>query len=395
MSMFSGKNIVIGVTGGIAVYKAVDLVSRLKKLGAEVNVIMTESAREFVMPLTFQTISNNPVAIDTFAPPQKWSVEHISLAQKADLFMIVPATANIIGKMANGIADDMLSTTVMATKAPVLIAPAMNTGMYENVIVQDNIKKLKSFGYEFVGPGAGFLACGDIGAGRLIEAETIISKAEGLLIGKKDLLGKKILVTAGPTQESIDPVRYITNHSSGKMGYAIAEAAIQRGANVTLVTGPTNLRVPDDVEVIHTKSAQEMYEAVSDRFEDCDIVIQSAAVADYRPKNVSNQKIKKSGNLQIELDRTKDIAFEIGKRKSNQCLVGFAAETENLIENAKGKMERKSFDYIVANDLTASGAGFKSDTNIATILSAKGMVKTLPKLTKKELAHEIINSIIK
>lgn len=394
MSIFKGKSIVLGVTGGIAVYKAADLVSRLRKLGAEVNVIMTKGAMEFVTPLTFQTMSNKPVAIDTFAPVQKWSVEHISLAQKADIFMIVPATANIIGKIANGIADDMLSTTVMATKAPVLIAPAMNTGMYENRIVQSNIEKLKTFGYEFVGPGSGVLACGDIGAGRLIDAEAIISKAEGILVGKNDLNGKKVLITAGPTQEAIDPVRYITNHSSGKMGYAIAEAARQRGGEVTLITGPTEIRKPDGINVICTISANDMYEAVVQNFEQSDIVIQSAAVADYRPKNVASQKIKKSGDLSLELDRTKDIAFEIGQKKKHQCLVGFAAETENILQNAKGKMARKAFDYIVANDLTASGAGFKSDTNVATILSASGEIKKLPKLSKKELAHTILDEIV-
>lgn len=395
MNNFENKNIVLGITGGIAVYKAADLVSKLRKLKANVDVIMTKSAEEFVTRLTFQTLSGNLVAVDTFEAPKAWSVEHISLAQKADLFLIVPATANIIGKMANGIADDMLSTTVIATKAPVLIAPAMNTGMYENPIVQSNIQKLETFGYNFVGPGEGFLACGDIGAGRLIEIDTIIERAESLLTEKKDFQGKKILVTAGPTRESLDPVRFLTNHSSGKMGYAIARAAKNRGGQVVLITGNTNIKKPEGVEIVNVDSALEMHGAVMDRFEESDIIIQSAAVADYRPKNISDQKIKKSSDMSIELVRNPDIAYEIGLKKTNQCLVGFAAETENLIENAKKKLEKKKFDLIVANDLTEKGAGFLKDTNVATLISANGDLEKLPKQNKSELADYILDKIAK
>lgn len=392
---FKDKNIIIGITGGIAVYKVAELVSKLKKMGANINVIMTKHSQEFVSKLTFQTLSNNPVATDTFEAPKAWSVEHISLAKQADLFIVVPATANIIGKIANGIADDMLSTTIMATKAPVLIAPAMNTGMYENPIVQFNIQKLKDFGYNFVGPGEGFLACGDLGAGRLIETETIIEVAEELLENKKDLLGKKVLITAGPTRESLDPVRFLTNHSSGKMGYSIAKSAKNRGAEVTLITGPTNIAKPYGVDIIEITTALEMYDAVLKEFEDSDIVIQSAAVADYRPKNIKTQKIKKSTDMELELIRNPDIAYEIGQKKTKQYLVGFAAETENLMENANGKLKKKKFDLIVANDLTEEGAGFLKDTNIATLIDSNGNVEKLSKQSKIKLANIILDKIVK
>ncbi|MDK2586161.1 bifunctional phosphopantothenoylcysteine decarboxylase/phosphopantothenate--cysteine ligase CoaBC [Romboutsia sedimentorum] len=393
--MFKDKTVVIGVSGGIAVYKTLDVISRLKKLGVNVNVIMTKSATEFVTPLSFQSLSQNYVVCDMFEDPKTWDVEHISLAKKAAVFLIAPATANVIGKMANGIADDMLTTTVMATKAKVLIAPAMNTNMYENPVVQRNINTLKELGYNFVEPESGRLACGDIGRGKLATPETIVDEVVKLLSTKQDLKGKSIIITAGPTMESIDPVRFISNRSSGKMGYAIASQAINRGADVTLISGPTNLTPPQNLKkLVRIESAKDMYDAVIENFDENQVIIKSAAVADYKPKDYSDKKIKKSNDdLSIELDRNKDIAYEIGKIKKDKILVGFAAETNDLIENAKGKVQKKNLDFIVANDLTKEGAGFGVDTNIVKIIDKQGNVKEYPKMKKEEVANVILDKI--
>ena len=394
--MLKGKTVVIGVSGGIAVYKACDVVSRLKKLNANVHVIMTKSATEFVTPLTFQSLSQNYVVSDMFEEPKTWDVEHISLAKKADVFLIAPATANVIGKVANGIADDMLTTTVMATTGKVLIAPAMNTNMYRNPILQRNISILKELGYNFVDPDSGRLACGDIGEGKLASPEKIVDAVVDLFNeDKKDLLGKKIMITAGPTVESIDPVRYLTNRSTGKMGYAIAKMAANRGADVTLVSGPTNIEPPSNIKnLIKVQSAKDMYDAIIDNFDENQVIIKSAAVADYKPKNYSDKKIKKSNDdLIIELDRNKDIAYELGKIKKNKILVGFAAETNDLIENAKGKISKKNLDFIVANDLTESGAGFGTDTNIVKIIDKDGNIAKYPQMKKDEVADVILDKV--
>lgn len=393
--MLKDKTVVIGVSGGIAVYKTLDVVSRLRKLGVNVNVIMTKSATEFVTPLSFQSLSQNYVVCDMFEDPKTWDVEHISLAKRADVFLIAPATANVIGKIANGIADDMLTTTVMATKAKVLIAPAMNTNMYQNPILQRNINTLKELGYNFVEPESGRLACGDTGKGKLASQETIVDEVVKLLSKDQDLKGKSIIVTAGPTVESIDPMRYITNRSTGKMGYSIAKEAIERGADVTLITGPTNLTPPQNLKkLIKIESANDMYEAVLENLDENDVVIKSAAVADYKPKNYSNKKIKKSDDdLVIELDRNKDIAQEIGKIKNNKILVGFAAETNDLIENASLKIKKKNLDFIVANDLTKEGAGFGVDTNIVKIIDKEGNITEYPKMKKEEVANIILDKI--
>ena len=393
--MLKDKTVVIGVSGGIAVYKTLDVVSRLRKLGVNVNVIMTKSATEFVTPLSFQSLSQNYVVCDMFEDPKTWDVEHISLAKRADVFLIAPATANVIGKIANGIADDMLTTTVMATKAKVLIAPAMNTNMYENPILQRNINTLKELGYNFVEPESGRLACGDTGKGKLASPETIVDEVVKLLSKDQDLKGKSIIVTAGPTVESIDPMRYITNRSTGKMGYSIAKEAIERGADVTLITGPTNLTPPQNLKkLVKIESAKDMYEAVLENLDENDVVIKSAAVADYKHKNYSNKKIKKSDDdLVIELDRNKDIAQEIGKIKNNKILVGFAAETNDLIENASLKIKKKNIDFIVANDLTKEGAGFGVDTNIVKIIDKEGNITEYPKMKKEEVANIILDKI--
>ena len=393
--MLKDKTVVIGVSGGIAVYKTLDVVSRLRKLGVNVNVIMTKSATEFVTPLSFQSLSQNYVVCDMFEDPKTWDVEHISLAKRADVFLIAPATANVIGKIANGIADDMLTTTVMATKAKVLIAPAMNTNMYENPILQRNINTLKELGYNFVEPESGRLACGDTGKGKVASPETIVDEVVKLLSKGQDLKGKSIIVTAGPTVESIDPMRYITNRSTGKMGYSIAKEAIERGADVTLITGPTNLTPPQNLKkLVKIESAKDMYEAVLENLDENDVVIKSAAVADYKPKNYSNKKIKKSDDdLVIELDRNKDIAQEIGKIKNNKILVGFAAETNDLIENASLKIKKKNIDFIVANDLTKEGAGFGVDTNIVKIIDKEGNITEYPKMKKEEVANIILDKI--
>ncbi|CEJ74816.1 coenzyme A biosynthesis bifunctional protein [[Clostridium] sordellii] len=393
--MLKDKTVVLGVSGGIAVYKACDLVSKLKKAGINVHVIMTKSATEFVAPLTFQTLSQNYVVEDMFESPKTWDVEHISLAKKADLFVLAPATANVIGKVANGISDDMLTTTVMATKAKVLVAPAMNTNMYENPIVQRNIQILKDLNYEFVEPESGRLACGDVGSGKLASVDTIFEKIISLLNVEQDLKGTSIIVTAGPTVESIDPVRYITNRSTGKMGYSIAKKAIERGADVTLISGPTNILPPQNLKkFIKTESAEDMYNAVLENIKDNQVVIKSAAVADYKPKGYSDKKIKKSDDdLSIKLDRTKDIALEIGKIKEDKILVGFAAETNDLLENAKGKIKKKNLDFIVANDLTQEGAGFGVDTNIVKVIDKDGIISEYPKMKKEEVADVILDKI--
>lgn len=391
------KHIVIGVTGGIAVYKILEVASKLRKLGYGINTIMTEHACEFVQPLSFETITNNYVVTDTFERPKTWEVEHIALAKKADVMLIAPATANIIGKVAHGIADDMLSTTIMATRSQVIFAPAMNTAMYENPIVQENIEYLKKKGYLFIEPDAGWLACGDLGKGKLPTPERIVEYVTDVLERTeepKDLEGKHILITAGPTMEAIDPIRYITNHSSGKMGYAIAEDAAKRGAKVTLVSGPTQLECPKDVERINVRSALEMYDAVHEHFEWADVVIKTAAVADYRPKHPSNQKMKKkSEELVLELVPNPDILKSLGEKKTHQILVGFAAETQNVESYAKEKIQKKNLDFIVANNVTAAGAGFKGDTNIATIIERDGTMTAYEKMYKAELGNVILDKV--
>ena len=388
------KCVVVGVSGGVAVYKALDVISRLRKKDVEVHVIMTKSATEFVTPLSFQSLSQNMVITDMFAEPKAWEIQHISLAKKADLMLIVPATANIIGKVANGIADDMLSTTIMATKAPVVFCPAMNTNMYENPIVQRNISLLKELGYEFIEPASGRLACGDEGKGKLQDTEIIAEETLRRLHSTKDLLGKKVVVTAGPTMVPIDPVRILTNRSSGKMGYSIAEEARDRGAEVVLISGPTSLRKPNGIKVIDIKTNEDMFNAIKNEFKDADIVIKSAAVADYRAKNYSNEKIKKTGDdLNLIFERDRDILKTLGDMKENQILVGFAAESSNLKENAKGKLERKNLDYIVANDISKSETGFASDENKVTIISKSGEEVSLEKMSKREVAKNIFDII--
>lgn len=388
------KCVVVGVSGGVAVYKALDVISRLRKKDVEVHVIMTKSATEFVTPLSFQSLSQNMVIIDMFAEPKAWEIQHISLAKKADLMLIVPATANIIGKVANGIADDMLSTTIMATKAPVVFCPAMNTNMYENPIVQRNINLLKEFGYEFIEPASGRLACGDEGKGKLQDAEIIAEETLRRLHSTKDLLGKKVVVTAGPTMVPIDPVRILTNRSSGKMGYSIAEEARDRGAEVVLISGPTSLIKPNGIKVIDIKTNEDMFNAIKNEFKDADIVIKSAAVADYKAKNYSNEKIKKTGDdLNLIFERDRDILKTLGDMKENQILVGFAAESSNLKENAKGKLERKNLDYIVANDISNQETGFASDENKVTIISKSGEEVSLEKMSKREVAKNIFDII--
>lgn len=391
--MLSGKNIVMGVSGGIAVYKAVDVVSRLRKLHANIDVIMTKSATEFVKPLTFQSISQNPVTIDIFNEPTHWEIEHISLAKKADVFLVAPATANIIGKVANGIADDMLTTTIMATKANVVFAPAMNTNMYNNIIFKENVNKLKEHGYEFIKPGSGRLACGDFGEGKMAEPCDIVDYLTNSLTNNQ-LKGKKIIVTAGPTIEPLDPVRYMTNYSSGKMGYAIAKEAQQRGAKVILISGPVNLESPFGVEIVKINTTKEMLSAVEKHFNDCHVLIKAAAPLDYSPVSVSEHKIKKEKD-EIELKFTKnpDIAAYFGKLKKAQILVGFAAETENIIENAKKKISKKNLDFIVANNVMAENAGFKSDNNIVTIIDKDGTTIDYPLMKKEDVAKAIIDKI--
>ncbi|NMB27615.1 MAG: bifunctional phosphopantothenoylcysteine decarboxylase/phosphopantothenate--cysteine ligase CoaBC [Tissierellia bacterium] len=394
--MLKDKNIIVGVTGGIAVYKVVDVVSRLKKQKANVEVIMTGNATKFVSPLTFQTLSQNQVYVDMFKEPRNYDVEHISLAEKADLFLVAPGTANVIGKIANGIADDFLTTTVMATKSKVIFAPAMNTNMYLNPIVQKNISYLKELGYEFIKPGIGLLACQTYGEGRMAEPIDIIEYIMDSFY-KKDLIGKKIVITAGPTIEPLDPVRYMTNHSSGKMGYKIAKEAQRRGAEVVLITGPTGLKPPKDVEVIRINTTMEMFNAVEEQFDTCQVLIKAAAPLDYKPEKVSDVKIKKKEGQKDELNikyiRNPDIAAHFGRLKKDQITVGFAAETNNLLQYAKKKLKEKNFDFIVANDVSKDGAGFKSDTNIVTIIHKDGKVNDYPILDKAKVANIILDKV--
>ena len=388
-----GKNIVVGVSGGIAAYKACDVVSKLKKQGFKIDVIMTKNAQEFVSPLTFQTLSNQKVVTDMFETPSDWNVEHIELAKKADVFVIVPATANIIGKIANGIADDMLTTTIMATEAKKVIVPAMNTKMYHNPFVQENILKLKKHGYYFIEPVSGLLACGDTGKGKMEDSTVIVEELCLIANQTKEMAGCKVTVTAGATTEDIDPVRYLTNRSTGKMGYAIAEQAILKGATVVLISGKTNLKPPRGLsKFIEVRSAEEMYQEVKREFFDTDILIKAAAVADFTPKVFAKNKIKKQDeNLVIDLKRTKDIAFEMGQlKKSNQVMVGFAAETESVLEHAVQKLKKKNLDFIVSNDLTKSGAGFGTDTNIVNFLFPDGEIEKYDLMQKKEVADRIL-----
>lgn len=391
--MLKDKNIVLGVTGGIAVYKAVDVVSRLRKLGANINVIMTSYATEFVTPLTFQSMSQNFVTVDMFKEPKAWEIEHISLASKADLFLVAPATANIIGKVANGIADDMLSTTIMATKSKVVFAPAMNTNMYLNPIFKQNVEKLKSLGYEFISPASGRLACGDYGEGKLADPFDIVDYVVNSLTND-ELKGKKIVITAGPTIEPLDPVRYMTNFSSGKMGYALAEEAKKRSGEVVLITGPTSLAPPSGIKVVEVKTTMDMYKAVESEFDDCDILIKSAAPLDYRPEKVSDQKIKKGNeDLTINYVRNPDIVAHFGNVKKDQIVIGFAAETESLLENAKKKIKSKNLDFIVANDVSQENAGFRTDNNTATLVYENGDIKDLPNMSKRDLSKIILDEV--
>jgi len=394
--MSERKTVVVGVTGGIAVYKALDVISTLKKQNIDVHVIMTKSACEFVNPISFQSLSQNLVVSDMFDEPKAWEIQHISLAKKADLMLVVPATANIIGKVASGIADDMLSTTIMATKAPVVFAPAMNTNMYTNPIVQDNIEKLKGYGYKFINPASGRLACGDVGEGKLADTKLICENVLSMLYPRKDLINKKVVVTAGPTIAPIDPVRFITNRSSGKMGYAIAEEARDRGAEVVLISGPTNLEPPFGITTYKVNTNEEMFNEIIKHFDTADIVIKSAAVADYKPKEYSNAKIKKSSDeLNLSFIRDNDILATLGKRKKQQLLVGFAAESNDLIENAKSKLERKNLDFIVANDIMSTKTGFASNDNKVTILCRDGRAISLDEMPKREVARELFDLIIK
>ncbi|GFO53672.1 peptidase ClpP [Geomonas sp. Red276] len=392
--MLQGKVIILGVTGGIAVYKAVELLRVLTKAGATVHVVMTRAATEFVTPLTFQTLSGNPVHLELFNLISEQEIGHISLGERADLFVIAPATANFIGKVAGGIADDLLTTTVMATKAPVLIAPAMNVNMYQNPIYRENERRLKEHGYLFVPPACGMLACGYEGEGKLQDPAIILEEAVAALT-PKDLAGERILVTAGPTLEEIDPVRYISNHSSGKMGYAIARQARLRGAAVTLVSGPTAIADPWGVKVLRVESAREMRDAVLAELDGCDVVIKAAAVADYRPKRRAGTKMKKvAESLSIDLEKNPDILAEVGGRKEGRILVGFAAETADLVANATAKLNAKNLDMVVANDVSLEGAGFNVDTNIVKILSRDGKVEELPKMAKDQLAGVILDRVL-
>lgn len=393
--MLKGKKIVLGVTGGIAVYKACDLVSRLKKLNANVDVIMTEGAEEFVTPLTFQTMSGNVVHRKMFNEITSYDVEHISLAQRADIILIAPATANTIGKIANGIADNLLTTVVMASTAKVIFAPAMNTFMYRNPIVKSNIDKLKELGYEFIAPGTGVLACGDYGEGKMAEPSDIVEYVLSSFV-EKDLVGKKIVITAGPTIEPLDPVRYMTNHSSGKMGYSIAEEAVKRGAEVILVSGPTSLEAPKGVTLINIKTTEDMLNAIEDHFDTCNVLIKAAAPVDYRPETVSEEKIKKKDNdneLIIKYIKNPDIAAHFGNKKNQQVMVGFAAETNNVYEYAMGKLKKKNLDFIVANDVTKDGAGFNVDTNIISIIDKEGTKIDYPIMDKRRVARIILDKV--
>ena len=393
--MLTGKTVLLGVTGSIAAYKTASLASALKKLNADVHVLMTQNAVNFINPITFETLTGNKCLVDTFDRNFEYSVEHVSLAKKADVVMVAPASANVIGKIAHGIADDMLTTTVMACRCRKIIAPAMNTNMFENPIVQDNMKILEKYGYEVISPAVGYLACGDTGAGKMPEPELLLEYILQEIACEKDMKGLKVLVTAGPTQEAVDPVRYITNHSTGKMGYANAKVCARRGADVTLVSGPTALEKPWFVNTVDVKSAKEMYEAVTGHAAEQAIIIKAAAVADYRPKTVSSEKMKKKdGELTLELERTDDILAYLGQNKRpGQFLCGFAMETEDLIENARQKLKKKHVDMIVANSLRVEGAGFGGDTNVVTMITEDEEI-SLGKMSKEETASQIIDKIL-
>jgi len=394
--MLTGKTIVLGVTGSIAAYKTANLASMLVKLGADVHVIMTQNATKFITPMTFETLTDNKCIADTFDRNFSFDVKHVSLAKKGDLFMVAPCTANVIGKLAAGICDDMLTTTLLATKAPIILAPAMNTGMWENAILQDNIQRLQRYGYHFVEPAVGRLACGDVGSGKMPAEELLLEHILLHVAKEKDLEGRRILITAGPTQESIDPVRYITNHSSGKMGYALAKMAALRGAEVTLVSGPVSIKPFAGVDVVAVKSAQDMFEAVTSRSAAQDILILCSAVADYTPATYSEQKVKKhDGDMTIALKRTNDILGYLGSHKrEGQLLVGFSMETENLIENSRAKLTKKNADLICANAISSDKTGFGVDTNKVTLLSPTETVE-LPLCSKEETADRILDHVVK
>ena len=396
--MLQGKTVVLGVTGSIAAYKIANLASALVKLHADVTVIMTKNATNFINPITFETLTGNKCLIDTFDRNFQYSVEHVSLAKKADIFLVAPASANVIGKMANGIADDMLTTTILACKCPKLVAPAMNTNMYENPIVQANLITLKEYGFKIIDPAVGYLACKDTGAGKMPEPEVLLSYLLKEIAHEKDMAGKKVLITAGPTQEAIDPVRYITNHSTGKMGYALAENCMRRGAEVTLVSGPVALLPPLAVKVILVETAAEMAEAVKGQAKQQDLIIKTAAVADYRPANPAKEKMKKkedNSDTRIELERTEDILSYLGSHKrEGQFLCGFSMETENMLENSRKKLTKKNVDMIVANNLKVEGAGFGTDTNIVTLITADDC-KELALMSKADVAEAIVTEILK
>lgn len=393
--MLKGKTVLLGITGSIAAYKIAYLASALHKLHADVHVLMTENATNFINPITFETLTGNKCLVDTFDRNFQFQVEHVSIAKKADVVMIAPASANVIGKLANGLADDMLTTTVMACRCQKILAPAMNTAMYENPVVQDNIRKLKNYGYEVITPASGYLACGDTGAGKMPEPETLLEYILKEAAFQKDLAGKKLLVTAGPTQEAIDPVRCLTNHSSGKMGYAIAKMAMLRGAEVTLVSGPTAIEPPLFVKVVPVTSARDMFEAVTGLSDEQDIIIKAAAVADYRPKQVSEDKVKKKDDQAfIELERTDDILKYLGQhKKQGQFLCGFSMETRDMIRNSRAKLEKKKLDMVAANNLKVEGAGFQGDTNVLTLITQDEEV-SLPLMSKEDAALKILDKIL-
>lgn len=393
--MLKGKTVLLGITGSIAAYKIAYLASALHKLHADVHVLMTENATNFINPITFETLTGNKCLVDTFDRNFQFQVEHVSIAKKADVVMIAPASANVIGKLANGLADDMLTTTVMACRCQKILAPAMNTAMYENPVVQDNIRKLQTYGYEVITPASGYLACGDTGAGKMPEPETLLEYILKEAAFQKDLAGKKLLVTAGPTQEAIDPVRCLTNHSSGKMGYAIAKMAMLRGAEVTLVSGPTAIEPPPFVKVVPVTSARDMFEAVTGLSDEQDIIIKAAAVADYRPKQVSEDKVKKKDDqASIELERTDDILKYLGQhKKQGQFLCGFSMETRDMLRNSRAKLEKKNLDMVAANNLKVEGAGFQGDTNVLTLITQDEEV-SLPLMSKEDAALKILDKIL-
>lgn len=393
--LLEGKTVLLGVTGSIAAYKIAYLASALKKCRADVHVLMTKNATNFINPITFETLTGNKCLVDTFDRNFQFQVEHVSIAKKADVVMIAPASANVIGKLAHGIADDMLTTTIMACKCKKFISPAMNTNMFENPVVQDNLKILEHYGYEVITPASGYLACGDTGAGKMPEPESLFAYIEREIVCEKDMKGKKVLVTAGPTQEAIDPVRYITNHSSGKMGYAIAKAAMLRGADVTLVSGRTAIEAPPFVRLVSVVTAREMYEAVTAVSDEQDIIVKAAAVADYRPAAVSSEKMKKKeGQMSIELERTDDILKYLGEHKQDdQFLCGFSMETQNMIGNSRVKLTKKNLDMIAANNVKVEGAGFQGDTNVLTLITQDEEV-SLPLMSKEDAAFQILDKIL-